>query len=370
LSTVDPVLAPCVSTLPELHQRMQSVAPLSSVTRIAVVVYDRKTDLLRTFMHSNAGDSPLNHYSARLSDVPSLKAMADSGMPRVVTDLRQLNAPTVHSRGLIAYGYRSSYTVPLLSGRELQGFLFFNSPTPDFFTPAILSQLWPYTQIAKLLALLELDKIRLIQTAVNTVRRISFHRDEETAEHLDRMSRYGLLIAETLADDHGLTDEFVEYLFYFSSLHDAGKIGIPDNILFKPGPLDADEYAMMKTHVEMGRDIVDRMVAEFGIAQIPHVDILRNIVAYHHEAWDGTGYPAGLCGEQIPLEARIAAVADVFDALTSRRPYKAAWTVDQAFEHLKAMSGRKFYPPCVEALLCRRTEVEDVLRLFAEAVVE
>ncbi len=357
-----------VVNLVELHDRIKGIAPLSALTRIAVAVYDPERDMLRTFIDSTMGECPLSHYVARLGDVPSLVALARAGGPRVVDDLKDYVGDSEHSRKLLDHGYRSSYTLPLMQGDALQGFLFFNAATPGFFTPERLSQLWPYAQIARLIAVLELDKIRLIQAAVKTVRQISYHRDEETGSHLERMSRYGRLIAEGLAEPYRLSDEYVEFLYRFSPLHDVGKVAIPDSILLKPGPLDAPEYALMQAHVDKGRQIIDMMLKEFGMGQVPHIDMLHNIVAYHHECWDGSGYPYGLSGDQIPLEARIAAVADVFDALTSNRPYKKAWSNAEAFAYLRDMRGSKFDPACVEAMLQRAAEVEEIQAHFAETI--
>jgi len=355
-----------VSGLIELHERMRSAGGLAQLTRIAVAVYDVKTDLLRTFIHSSAEETPLNHYVARLREVPSLAEIARNGQPRVVNDLSLYNPAAVHSRRVVEGGYRSSYTVPLMEDGRLAGFLFFNSTEAGFFTPVVLHQLWPYAQIAAFIATMELERIHVIQAAVNTVRQISHQRDEETGAHLERMSRYTRMIAEVLAPSHGLDDEYLEYLFQFAPLHDVGKVAVPDKILLKPGRLDANEFATMKTHVEKGAHIIDLMTEDFGIGRIPHARILRNVVAHHHEAWDGSGYPAGLKGEAIPLEARITSVADVFDALTSTRPYKDAWSNEQALDYLVEMRGVKFYPPCVDAMTDNPDRIRQIQAQFAE----
>jgi len=126
----------------------------------------------------------------------------------------------------------------------------------------------------------------------------------------------------------------------------------------------------MKSHVEKGAHIIDLMTEDFGIDRVPHAGILRNVVAYHHEAWDGSGYPMGLKGEEIPLEARITSVADVFDALTSKRPYKDAWTNQQALDFLAEQSGKKFYSPCVDALTSNLGLIEVIQQQFAEALFD
>ncbi|OIQ87685.1 cyclic di-GMP phosphodiesterase response regulator RpfG [mine drainage metagenome] len=355
-----------VGTLMDLHDRMRGVAALAALTRIAVAVYDQKTDLLRTFIHSSEGDAALTRYVARLSDVPSLAEIAQTGHPRVVDDISCYNGAREHSRRVIEGGFRSSYTLPLLNHGRLSGFLFFNSPEPGFFSPCILHQLWPYAQVAAYIATMELDRIHVIQAAVHTVTRISRERDDETGAHLDRMSRYARMIGECLAESHTLSDEFIEYLFQFAPLHDIGKVAVPDRILLKPGRLDAEEMAEMQKHVDKGRSIIDMMSDSFGLDQVPHIEILRNVVSYHHESWDGSGYPHGLKGGEIPIEARITAVADVFDALTSTRPYKHAWSNQQACDFLQEMSGKKFYPPAVDALLNNPSMVEAIQKQFVE----
>src|SRR5262245_56980956 len=154
--------------------------------------------------------------------------------------------------------------------------------------------------------------------------------------------------------------------FLFAPLHDVGKIGLPDSVLHKEGKLTPEEFELVKTHPLRGREIVDTLIADFGLVGLEDVEALRNIAAYHHEALNGSGYPLGLSDGKIPLEARIIAVADVFDALTSRRPYKRAWSNDEAFALLRELAGVKLDAECVEALVSRRAEVEEIQRQFRE----
>ncbi len=161
-----------------------------------------------------------------------------------------------------------------------------------------------------------------------------------------------------------LDDEFVEFVFLFAPLHDVGKIAIPDRILLKPGKLTPDEFDIMKTHVAKGVAIVEKMAKSFSIGDGAHVDVLYNIVRFHHESFDGSGYLTGREGKDIPLEARIVSVADVFDALTTKRPYKDAWPNDDAYRFLDALSGKKFDPGCVGALSSNRRQVEQIQQQF------
>jgi len=230
----------------------------------------------------------------------------------------------------------------------------------------VLHYLDIYGHLISLLIINEISSIHTLLAALKTAREVTHHRDVETGTHLDRMSRYARLIAKELADKYNFNDEYIENVFLFAPLHDIGKIGIPDRVLLKPGKLTDQEYAVMQGHVEKGRQIIDEMLENFGLDSFHHVNILRNIAQYHHEAMDGTGYPQGLQGGDIPIEARIIAVADVFDALTSRRPYKEPWTNDESFEALRLLAGKKLDHECVEALIANSTEVEEIQVRFKE----
>jgi len=198
---------------------------------------------------------------------------------------------------------------------------------------------------------------------------MTHYRDIETGNHVNRMSRFSRLIAKKLSNKYELDDEFIEHVYIFSPLHDIGKIAIPDSILHKPGALDEQERSIMKTHVLKGREIIDRILEDAGLHTLDNTDILRNIAQYHHEAVNGSGYPHGLSGDSIPLEARIVAVADVFDALASKRPYKEAWPNDKAFATLRGMAAHTLDAQCVEALIASQQEVEQIQRQFAEEEV-
>jgi HD-GYP domain-containing protein (c-di-GMP phosphodiesterase class II) len=354
-----------------LHEKLEHThravrAHLPFVSRIAVILYDSKTDLLKTYVHAGA-DDPLSHYQALLGEAPSLAAIIEDGRPRVINDMHVFGGGThEHTRRIAQQGYAASYTMPMYSHGAFFGFVLFNSYEAEVFTELALRQLDVFGHMIGLLVMNDVTTIRTLAAAVTTTAHLTHLRDAETGGHIDRMSRYARLIARALAPGNGLSDEFVEHVFLYAPLHDIGKIAIPDNVLLKPGGLDAMEAETMRTHSRRGREIIDEMLANFDLGRMPHVRMLRNIVEHHHEAVDGSGYPQGLKGAEIPLEARIVAVADVFDALTSRRPYKRAWTNDEAFEMLGSMAGRKFDAECVAALIERRAEVERIQAQFRE----
>ncbi|MFQ6370841.1 HD-GYP domain-containing protein [Shewanella sp. YIC-542] len=180
---------------------------------------------------------------------------------------------------------------------------------------------------------------QLRETRLEIIRRLgraAEYKDNETGLHVIRMSNYARMLAVKM----GLPERFCDLLYNAAPMHDIGKIGIPDAVLRKPAKLDDNEWSMMKCHVEFGVEII-------GEYPDPLMKLSRSIALTHHEKWDGSGYPHGLAGEQIPLEGRIVAIADVFDALTSIRPYKKAWSPEQAMAYIEAQSGRHFDPQLV-----------------------
>jgi putative two-component system response regulator len=187
------------------------------------------------------------------------------------------------------------------------------------------------------LSLVKVDELR--QTRLQIVQRLGLaaeYKDNETGLHVIRMSHY----AQALALAAGFSPAAAEDLLHAAPMHDVGKIGIPDAILRKPGRLDDEELVVMRRHAEIGAHIIGEHPS--GLLHMAH-----KIALTHHEKWDGSGYPRGLRGEDIPLEGRIVAIADVFDALTSKRPYKEAWPVEQALQALREGAGSHFDPALV-----------------------
>jgi HD-GYP domain-containing protein (c-di-GMP phosphodiesterase class II) len=347
------------------HESVRELFPF--VARIAIAIYDSKTTLLKTFVHSSGDDNPLEHYQARLEDAPSLKEILDKGLPRVINNqLTFEDSEHEHTRRIGRQGYVASYTLPIFNGGNFIGFIFFNSYEKDVFSESVLGQIDVYGHMISLMVINELTSIHTLAAAIKTTGHITHTRDPETGSHIDRMSRYSRVIAAALAEDYDLDDSYIEHIFMFSPLHDIGKIGIPDNILLKPGSLDDAESAVMKTHARKGRELIDDVLRNFGLENVEYMDVLRNIAEHHHEAVDGSGYPAGMQGDQIPLEARIVAVADIFDALTSERPYKNAWSNEDAIATLRELAGETLDRDCVKALLDNLEEIERIQKQFIE----
>ena len=191
---------------------------------------------------------------------------------------------------------------------------------------------------------------------LNRLARAIAYRDAGTSANLVRLAGVAGLVAEEM----GLFEDEVRMIELAAPLHDIGKIAIPDALLQKPGPLDEQEIAVMRKHPQIGHDLLTGSQNRF-------IQMSATIALRHQERYDGSGYPDGLVGDAIPLEARIVAVADVFDALISRRPYKPAWSIDEAFAYINEQSGKLFDPACVDALVRARGKVEELCERYANA---
>jgi len=360
-------LASVSDKLRGLHQRIRERHP--AIERIAVALYDPETQRIKTFATSTDRGRTLEGYECPLAEVPSLVAIADSGAARVTNDLSaEPLADTPHSRWLRDEAYLSSLTLPIQRNGHLLGFLFFDARVRGAFPEPVVSSLHLFGHLLGMIIAQELASVQMLVGGLRLASQFAHLRDLETGAHLDRMARYARLIAREIAPAHGLADDYAEGIFLFAPLHDVGKVGVPDRILLKPGSLDAAERAIMQQHVTLGLEMADRLINDFGLANLASVDMLRNIVIAHHERMDGSGYPYGLKGDEIALEARIVATADVFDALACARSYKPAWTLDDAFAEITRMAGDKLYRPAVEALLEHRAEATQIHDRFQNSV--
>ncbi|TWU49209.1 HD domain-containing phosphohydrolase [Rubripirellula reticaptiva] len=222
------------------------------------------------------------------------------------------------------------------------------------------------------------ELIRSRQEAIHCLARAGEYRDDDTGQHVLRVGRYAALIADEL----GFPRAAIDLIEQAAQLHDVGKIGVPDAILHKPGKLDPHEFEIMRGHCGIGRRIINPLSHEESIRLKQHTSVGMQIMssttspvlklasviaATHHEKWDGSGYPNGLAGKDIPIEGRIVAVADVFDALSSQRPYKAAFPVDKCLEILTDGRGTHFDPTVLDAFIKRKDEAIQIRQGYVDA---
>ena len=206
------------------------------------------------------------------------------------------------------------------------------------------------------LSLVHTDELRASRLLiVQCLGRAAEYKDNETGRHVIRMSLY----AQQLALAAGCSAAWAEDLLHAAPMHDIGKIGIPDAVLLKPGPLDAPEWEVMRTHPHIGAEIIGNHGAHM-------LQLARSIALAHHEKWDGSGYPGQLAGEAIPLEARICAIVDVFDALTSTRPYKKPWSTEDAVAHIQSQAGKHFEPRLVDLFVALLPQLLPIQQRWAD----
>lgn len=244
-------------------------------------------------------------------------------------------------------------------GLELGAVDYITKPiSPPIVRARVRTHLALYDQTRELERMVNQRTQELLTTRQQIIRRLgraAEFKDNETGNHVLRMSHYARLIAEA----HGMGQAAAGVIFNTAPMHDIGKIGIPDAILLKPGKLDAAEWKVMHQHPIMGAEIIGKHDNEL-------LESARIIALSHHEKWDGSGYPQGLKGEDIPLEGRIVAIADVFDALVSVRPYKAAYSVEYSLSLMENDTGRHFDPELMKAFKIALPEILRVKEIYAD----
>jgi len=313
-----------------------------------------------------------NGYTLPLSKT-SLPKVIKSGKPRIINDLEEYLKEHPHSestRLIVEEGMRSSITLPLKVEDRMLGALFFSSQRPNAYD-------WKHVVFLELAAgsiapALEKGLLigDLVLTAIIGFSKLATYRDVETGEHLRRMRRYATALAKEMSThppySQVIDEDFIRDIYYFSPLHDIGKIGISDRILLKASKLTPEEFEIMKNHTLIGAQALREAEAE--ASRLHHSLFKRaiDIAAYHHERYDGTGYPLGLKGDEIPLCARIVALADVFDALTSPRPYKPAYSFNEAVKMIVAAKGTHFEPGIVDCFLAALDEFRVIYDAFRE----
>jgi len=369
---LDPHL-PLRELLPIVLDRLEALD--LGIARIAFVHHDTHTDLLATYAETGTNGEPTGredgpgsshpHFEPRaLATVPSLGRLRDGREARVLNDLeRELDPASEHSRWLLAQGWRSSLTLPLFNRNRLLGFLFLDSTRAGAFDPRAIAALEPHIEVLLLRIANHFSGVASLQSSLRLLLEIAGLRDRETAAHMERVSRFSRLIALQLDNQQERAADFSQNLHRFAAFHDVGKLGIPDRILLKPGPLSLEERQVMDSHVLIGMALIERVIAAMELEEDDAIDLLRQVVAHHHERLDGSGYPAGLRGAEVSLAGRIVAVADMYDALTQARAYKPAFSETHAVQMLRSMvQAGKLDGDCVEALL-RNDEARQAIQL-------
>ena len=346
-----------------VHEEFQGFVPLNWVGVFYTSPDKQYYSLERHFSEYQVDLRDGDIFSAKFGELSS-----SLSSPVSVTLTNSLNAKDNLESVLAQNLFTSAVYLPLLSKTENRAIMVFasrNSP----YRPEHLEFLG---NIAATIAhVLEKTVVteNLVISAVQGMAKLAESRDPETGDHLIRMAHYSALIAEELGHDafyaEIINPAYVRDVFHFAPMHDIGKVGVRDDVLLKPGKLDIDERREMERHPSIGAEVLRRCEAQ--METLGH-SMFKNgieIAECHHEKFDGSGYPAGLTGQNIPLSARIVSAADVFDALTSKRPYKEAWPVEKALSVMQEESGKHFDPDVINAMLRalpRMMEIFDKLK--------
>lgn len=299
----------------------------------------------------------------------SLYKILETKQGIINNDLEALYRENINSeslRRMTKEGMRSNMILPIFSGKKIIGLFFYSSSEKDFFTEdyyrlseKILSE------VSEILKRSYLVKMAFRQFA-SSIAYLVDNRDAETGDHLERMTKFSVTLAEAVREEqlpeYQIDNNFIEDIKSYACTHDIGKVAITDDILKKPGKLSKLEFEMMKRHTLVGREVFNKLRNTLKLFDNGYFKVAEEIVTYHHERWDGNGYPFRLSGRNIPLAARIVAIGDVLDALTSKRVYKDAYDFERAVNMIASESGKQFDPVLVDIFMKNIFEMRNVYR--------
>lgn len=353
--------------LADIHRRIQAHIP--EINRISFALYDQHTDLLKTYADSSTNDERLTHYEYPLAELPSLKHSASHHIHRHIKNITEnLQEENQHNHWLKSQGFGSSLAIPTYIDELLVGFIFINSEQRELFDTKTVNLLDSYINLMQEAASKEIEIIHTVLDAAEyALQRKPKHR-RQVRDHQTRMYFYAKLIALEISDIYQLDDEFIHNITIFSRFHDIGKLSIPSKVLQNPHEFGRPERNQIQAHIEEGISIIKDVICRSGCCSHSCLNVLIDIISYHQERLDGSGYPFGLQNSDIPISAQIIGVANIFDALTSHRPYKQARSVPFALLELEKMVAEgKINKHCVNALRDHQDYLNEIISRYPEA---
>ncbi|MGF1753977.1 HD domain-containing protein [Vibrio makurazakiensis] len=338
------------SILDDLFRSVNSTYP--SLSRFSIVLTDH-TKASNYYVYDLLSNTAIYDYSEQeLHSHSSLTNLANTKSVRIIDDLSSI--PSTRVQQLLAIGHRSSYTTSIPYKESNLGFIFVNASSTGFFSEREQKRDIEFfaQTIANLFIQQHNNQIHF-QNSLTIALNMGHARDPETKEHLLRMGKYSELLARILSDiSKEISHQFVHRIRLYAPFHDIGKYRIPDDVLFSSKRFTPTDREIMEKHTIFGEEVIDDVVSITDSNSISRkeVQFIKNIVRHHHERFDGSGLPDSLSYRNIPLEARIVTLADVFDALLSQRAYKEAWSTAKVIAYIEHNSGTLFDPDCVNAL--------------------
>ena len=358
-------------TLEHIFKTFKEFLPFD---RICIALLDGSENVYSQAIRSDYPPILEKGFAVSLYDT-SLKNVIATKLPRVINNYAEylgINPDSEPTRLILEEAIMASIACPLVTNDLCFGVLIFSSKTPGIYHDT-------HVELVKLIAnhmAIAIEKNLLIDdlilASITGFARLVEAKDNDTGSHLERMQNYSKIIALGLQKTEKyrdvIDDAFIDDVFRFSPLHDIGKVGIADGILLKPAKLTPEEFEVMKKHTIIGCDVLRKASNNLLRNGRHFFDVGIEIALGHHEKYNGKGYPYGLSGDEIPLSARIVMVADVFDALTSKRVYKSAFAIDDAFNIIVDESGKSFDPDVVQTLLDSKDLVLEVYQKYHEGV--
>ncbi|KAA3652009.1 MAG: HD domain-containing protein [Proteobacteria bacterium] len=351
------------NALPDLLEPLQRklIERLPHPCRLAVIwLDDDGTRIAASIDSMGRRKTPGDNDTTHVADSPTLRQCLATGC---LQRMPPLGDPLI--RWVAEDTCEPLLCLPLTRSGEPLGALLVMQRAGFDTPPARLTELACWAPLMAEVLVHEIDAIHGLFGAVRFARDFTLMRDTETGQHQLRLGGYAGLLAQVMGQAHGLDESFSQEIALYAPLHDIGKIGIPDEILLKPGKFDDAERERMKMHVTNGAALIDRLVEDFRLEHNPRIKALRAVVAWHHEYLDGSGYPEGRAGDDIPLETRVITVSDIFDALTNVRAYKQRWSLDEAFDLLRSMAGTQLDKECVLAFISERKQITEIWQHYA-----
>lgn len=347
--------------LETIHHALHHDAP--ALSRMSIALFDSTHSQLHTFAHSTNEGQPLVRYRAPISTSTALGQLAYKQTHRVINDITNSVQPTsLHSSWLLEQNHLASLTMPIMDGNQFTGMLFLDVNQKDFFDSLTTDELIMRTQPIRDLVCEQSTLIEATEALGHSVRTTSLSGTKDNIEHAYRVGQYSRVIANHVAALYQLDDENIDHIVRFASLHDIGKYSTLSSKQCSLWLQDWDNSTLIAGRVQQGVNLISQLAHQISERKYACTSLLKDIIRYHHEYLDGSGYPFGLKHEQIPVAARIVTIANIFDALTSCRHYSESWSLIHALLELEKMVAQgQLDGNCVHSLRCNQSEVREIM---------
>ncbi|MGR5131628.1 HD-GYP domain-containing protein [Vibrio alfacsensis] len=359
-----PFAKPLNEQMQTLKIRMQAHLPF--VDRVSFAKYYPQHGILKSFAESEFGTWRLAHHEAPLRKLHHLCIAASNATPRIVDDLHDINH-CQRIQTLLKRGYQSSVAIPCYDHQTFTGFVFLNAVKTHAFSLKALDSLKPYFEMIQFAVGSEDHVVNSIELMAERMQCLMPGYSREVYSHSKRVGMYSQLIATYLADVHEFSDEMVEQISVFARYHNLSDISLPAEIDHDRCHFSDEQEALLLEHIDQCIESADNIVARIGNPVHPSVNVFRQIITYQYENLNGSGYPFGLEGSNIPIVAQIVAVANAFDVMTTHHPYRQAWSVPYALLELeKRVYQGIFSRECVNALRDHQNYIKQVINKYPE----